>query len=214
MILALTILGFATAQKFGVGLDYIAMAGGTAALLFSGFDPEEAIRKVKWPIIMFFVGLFVIVGTVRATGLLDVLADQIMNVSGTDAMLAVLVIVPFVFILSGLVDNIPVAATMIPIVHTMIGQGLSPEPLWWGLIAACNLGGNPTPVGSIAAVIALHALEKERHIRIGWGEYLKVGGLVTVLQIALVIAYIALFRELGLFPTLGATTPGGLHGVD
>lgn len=82
VILALTILGFAFAQQLGVGLDFIAITGGTLALLFSGFDAEDAIRKVKWPIILFFVGLFVLIGTVQATGLLNVLASQITAVAG------------------------------------------------------------------------------------------------------------------------------------
>jgi Na+/H+ antiporter NhaD/arsenite permease-like protein len=202
VILALTILGFALAQQLGVGLDFIAFCGATAALLFSGFDPERAIRTVKWPIILFFVGLFVLVGTVRATGLLDVVAWQLMAIAGTSVFVALLLLVPFVFVTAGVVDNIPVAATMIPIVQNMVAGGFPAEPLWWSLIAACNLGGNPTPVGSIAAVIALHALERERGIRVGWGEYLRVGGLVTVLQIPLVIAYMELYRRLGLFPEL------------
>ncbi len=202
VILGLTILGFALAQKLGVGLDFIAFCGAAAALFFSGFDPEEAIRSVKWPVILFFVGLFVLIGTVRETGLLDILAAQIFQLSGPNVTLALIILVPFVFITAGIVDNIPVAATMIPVVRSMIASGLPAEPLWWALIAACNLGGNPTPVGSIAAVIALHALEKERGIRIGWGEYLKVGGLITLLQIPLVIGYIWLFRRFDLFPAL------------
>ncbi len=201
-ILLATIAGFALAQKLGVGLDYIAFGGATAALLFSGLAPEEAIRKVKWTIIIFFVALFVLIGSVRETGLLELLAEQILAVSGDSMGIAILLLVPFVFITAGLVDNIPVAATMIPVVQTMIARGMEAAPLWWTLIAACNLGGNPTPVGSIGAVIALHALEKERGIVVGWGEYLKVGGLVTIVQMALVLLYINLFRWLGLFPPL------------
>lgn len=202
VILALTITGFATAQQLGVGLDFIAMSAAAAALLFSGFSPEEAIKKVKWTIIVFFVGLFVLIGTVRETGLLEVLAARIYDISGDDTLIALFCIVPFVFITAGIVDNIPVAATMIPVIKTMVAKGLAAEPLWWSLIAASNLGGNSTPVGSISAVIALHALEKERDIRIGWGEYLKAGGLVTVIDIALVLAYMATFRALDLFPPL------------
>jgi Na+/H+ antiporter NhaD/arsenite permease-like protein len=201
-ILALTIIGFATAQRLGVGLDFIAISGATAALLFSGFSPEEAIKKVKWTIIVFFVALFVLIGTVQETGLLEVLAGRIYAVSGDSTMLAVLLIVPFVFITAGIVDNIPVAATMIPVVRNMIAHGLPAEPLWWAVIAACNLGGNPTPVGSVAAVIALHALERGRGMTIGWGEYLKVGGLVTLVQIGLVLAYLSVFIRFDLFPTI------------
>lgn len=201
-ILLATILGFATAQQLGVGLDFIAMAGAAAALIFSGFSPDEAIRKVKWPVILFFVGLFVLIGTVRETGLLDVLAAQIYAISGPNLFLALVLIVPFVFVTAGIVDNIPVAATMIPVIESMIARGLDAEPLWWALIAACNLGGNPTPVGSIAAVIALHALEKERNIRIGWGEYMKIGGSVTLLQVFLVVAWIWMYQVLDLYPSL------------
>ncbi|GIW70774.1 MAG: transporter [Planctomycetota bacterium] len=203
IILLLTIAGFASAQALGVGLDFIAMCGGTAAILFSGFDPEEAIKKVKWPVVLFFVGLFVMIGTVQETGLLEVLAGALLAASGDSVLVAAALLISFSFVLAGLVDNIPTAATLIPMVKTMVARGLAPEPLWWGLVAACNLGGNPTPVGSIAAVIALHALEKERGIKVGWGEYLKVGGTVTLLQLVLVIAYIFAFRELGLFPRLG-----------
>lgn len=202
IILLLTTLGFAFAQQLGVGLDFIAICGATAALLFSGFDPEEAIRKVKWPIILFFVGLFVLIGTVGATGLLEVMASQIFAITGTNMLAVLLILVPFVFVTAAIMDNIPVAATMIPVVQTMIAAGLAPEPLWWALIAASNLGGNPTPVGSIGAVIALHALERERGIRIGWGEYMKVGGTVAGLQIVLVIAYLLFYRVFNLFPDL------------
>ncbi len=202
IILGLTIIGFAFAQTLGVGLDYIAFCGGIAALLFSGFPPEQAIGKVKWPIILFFIGLFVLIGTVQDTGLLTVLAGGIYALADGELNIVIAILTPFVFITAGIVDNIPVAATMIPVVKTMIGSGMEAEPLWWTLIAACNLGGNPTPVGSIAAVIALHALEHERGIRIGWGEYLRVGGTVTLLQIFLVLAYIYAFQAFDLFPKL------------
>lgn len=202
-IILFTFIGFALAQQLKVGLDFIAFLGATAALLFSGLPPEDTIKMVKWPIILFFVGLFVLIGTVSATGLLDLLAGRIYQISGNNITLALLLIVPFVFAMAGIVDNIPMAATMIPVISSMIDKGLAAEPLWWSLIAACNLGGNPTPVGSIAAVIALHALEKERGITIGWGEYLRVGATVTVLQIFLVMAYISFFRAFDLFPQLG-----------
>jgi Na+/H+ antiporter NhaD/arsenite permease-like protein len=206
-ILLGTIAGFALAQQIGVGLDYIAFAGATAALLLSGFAPEEAIRKVNWSIIVFFVGLFVLIGTVRETGLLDVLAGQIYALSGDSVLIAIALIIPFTFITAAIVDNIPVAATMIPVIRSMIAAGLPAEPLWWSLIAACNLGGNPTPVGSIASVIALHALERERKIKIGWGEYMKIGGSVAAVQLVIVFIWMAAYYHFELFPALGPVTP-------
>jgi Na+/H+ antiporter NhaD/arsenite permease-like protein len=201
IILLLTIVGFATAQNIGVGLDFIALTGGLAALLLSGHNPEQAFKVVKWPMILFFVGLFVIVGAVEESHLLTTLAESILGISGGSQTITMLLIAVFVMILSGLVDNIPVAATLIPIVRTLELQGLEVDPLWWTLIITANLGGNSTPVGSISTVIALSALEKERGIKIGWGEYLKVGCTVLGLQAIVVIGYLLAFDQLGLFPT-------------
>ncbi len=73
--------------------------------------------------------------------------------------------------------------------------------LWWTLLLAANLGGNTTPVGSISTVIALHSLEKERKIKVGWGEFLKIGCTITAIQGVLVIGYLRLYKSLGWFPT-------------
>lgn len=199
-VLGGTIIGFATAQSLGVGLDYIAFAGATAALLFSGFSTDEAIKKVNWAIVLFFIGLFVIIGAVRASGLLDVMAAQLS--SGGNVTTAMILVAVFGLVLSGLVDNIPVAATLIPIIQTMVGSGMEAAPLWWAIILAANLGGNTTPVGSISTVIALHSLEKERKIKVGWGEFLKIGCAITVIQGILVVGYLLLYQKLNLFPKI------------
>ncbi len=199
-ILGATILGFAFAQRLGVGLDFVAFAGGTLALLGSGIHPDEAIRKVNWSMILFFVGLFVIIGSVQETGLLAWLAGQMLAVSGGDHTLTMLIMATFVMLTSGIVDNIPVAATFIPIVRAMEAQGVPGEPLWWTLVIAANLGGNSTPIGSVSSVIALNALEKEQHIKVSWAEFLKVGGGILLLQGVVVLLYLYLFDLLGLFP--------------
>lgn len=200
IILGLTIIGFATAQKVHIGLDFVAMTGGLAALLLSGRSTEEAIKVVKWPTILFFVGLFIVIGAVESSHLLDVLSKSILNLSGGSSTLMMLLIAIFVMILSGIVDNIPVAATLIPVVRALGAEGIEVDPIWWALILAANLGGNSTPVGSISSVIALSALEKERNMKIGWGEFMKVGGLILLLQSVVVLGYLLAFERLSLFP--------------
>jgi Na+/H+ antiporter NhaD/arsenite permease-like protein len=200
LILGGTILGFALAQRLHVGLDFIAFAGGTAALLLSGIYPDEAIKKVNWSMILFFVGLFVVIGAVQETGLLEWQARQMLALSGGNATMTMLILSVFVLGMSGIVDNIPVAATLIPIVRAMETQGIPGEPLWWALIITSNLGGNSTPIGSVSSVIALNALEKERDVKVGWGEFLKVGGVILALQSIVVLAYLYLFDVLKLFP--------------
>lgn len=211
IILGGTILGFALAQQLKVGLDYIAFAGGTAALLFSGLYPDEAIKKVNWSMILFFVGLFVIIGSVTETGLLDVLARGMVDMCGGHTIPTMMVLGVFVLVLSGIVDNIPVAATLIPIVRFMEtpvdqgGLGMPGEPLWWTLIITANLGGNSTPIGSVSTVIALNTLDKERGIKVGWGEFLRLGGSILLLQGILALAYLYVFAQFGLFPSRPGT---------
>lgn len=200
IILGCTIIGFALAQRIGVGLDFIAFMGATAALILSGENADEVIKKVNWAVIVFFVGLFVVIGAVQSSGLLDVLADGLMAASGGSGLKTVMFVSAFVLGLSGVVDNIPVAATLIPVVRSLGEQGLVVAPLWWALIMASNLGGNSTPVGSISTILAMSALEKERGVKVGWGEFLKVGGTIWAFQSVVVLIYIAVFYVWGLYP--------------
>ncbi len=200
VILLLTTIGFATAQTMHIGLDLVAMTGGVAALLFSGFDTEKAIKKVKWPLVVFFIGLFVIIGAVQESGLLVKLAGGIEALSGGSGTAMMLIMAVFVLVLSGIVDNIPVAATLIPITIAMGQNGADVTPLWWTLVICSNLGGNSTPVGSVSSVIALHALEQDRSIKIGWGEFLKIGGLTLFCQGVVALTYLFTFLKLDLFP--------------
>ncbi|MEZ6016356.1 MAG: SLC13 family permease [Planctomycetota bacterium] len=207
LLLAGTVIGFALAQPLGVGLDFIAMSGGAAAILFSGQDPEEAIRKVNWTVILFFVGLFVMIGAVEHSGLLQSAAGGLTSITGGNIYVAVVVLVLFVAVTSGVMDNIPVAATMVPIVTTMTAT-LPAAPLWWSLVLAANLGGNGTPIGSISGVIALSALVEGGGQKVGWGEWFRVGGLTLILQLLVVLAWVLLFTGFDLFPALPQLSAG------
>ncbi|QDU97485.1 ArsB/NhaD family transporter [Lignipirellula cremea] len=200
VILMLTVVGFAMAQPLGVGMDFIAMVGGTAALVFAGKTVEDAIGKVNWTVILFFTGLFVIIACVKETGALEALATMIKDSSESREVLIPLLTMACAFA-SAIVDNIPVAATLIPVVKDL---GAPAEPLWWSLVLGCNLGGNGTPIGSISCVIALHTLHKEAHITVGWGEFLKVGGSIMVVQSLGAVVYLLAFYWLDLFPTIAS----------
>lgn len=201
-ILAATVLGFVFAQQMGVGMDFIAMVGATAALLFAGKGVEDAIHKVNWTVILFFMGLFIIIGCVKQTGALAWVAQQVIDVSGNRMELLVPLLGGFAAIASSIVDNIPVAATLIPIVQDISGEGVPAEPLWWTLIICCNLGGNGTPIGSISCVIAIYALKKEAGVHVGWGTFLKIGGMIMLVQVAGAILYVMLAYHQGWIPEL------------
>ncbi len=204
LILVATVLGFVFAQQMGVGMDFIAMVGATAALLFAGKGVEDAIHKVNWTVILFFMGLFIIIGCVKQTGALAWVAQQVIAVSDNRIELLVPLLGGFSAIASSIVDNIPVAATLIPIVQDISGQGVPEEPLWWTLIICCNLGGNGTPIGSISCVIAIYALKKEAGVHVGWGTFLKLGGMIMLFQVVGAIVYVMLAYTQGWIPELVA----------
>lgn len=202
VILMLTVVGFALAQPLGVGMDFIAMAGGTAALLFGGRSVEDSIAKVNWTVILFFLGLFVIIGCVKGTGALAWLATQVVDLSGGRVEALVPLLTAFSAGGSAIVDNIPVAATLIPIV-SQIGGGPTPvEPLWWSVVLGSNLGGNGTPIGSISCVIALYTLKKEANQTVSWGEFFKIGGTIMILQVVGAILYLLTLEHLDWIPAL------------
>jgi Na+/H+ antiporter NhaD/arsenite permease-like protein len=204
LILLLTVTGFVFAQQLGVGMDFVAMVGATAALLFAGKGVEDAIHKVNWTVILFFMGLFVIIGCVKDTGALKLVAQQVVAISDNRMELLVPLLGGFSAIASSIVDNIPVAATLIPIVRDISAADTVPaEPLWWTLIICCNLGGNGTPIGSISCVIALYALKREEGIHIGWGSFLKMGGSIMLIQVIGAIVYVMLAYERGWIPEIG-----------
>ncbi|WP_235951997.1 ArsB/NhaD family transporter [Crateriforma spongiae] len=207
IILLVTVIGFALAGQLGVGMDFIAMVGATAALLFAGKGVEDAIGKVNWTVILFFMGLFVIIGCVKQTGALAWVAEQVVAVSGNRLALLVPLLGVFSAVASSIVDNIPVAATLIPIVRDISGGSVPAEPLWWTLVICCNLGGNGTPIGSISCVIAIYALKREVGVHVGWGQFLKLGGSVMLIQVAGAIVYILLLESQNLLPELAS------HGV-
>lgn len=206
VILMLTVVGFALAQPLGVGMDFIAMAGGTAALLFGGRSVEDSVAKVNWTVILFFLGLFLIIGCVKATGALAWLATQVVALSGGRVEALVPLLTAFSAGGSAIVDNIPVAATLIPIVSQIGGGAVPVEPLWWSVVLGSNLGGNGTPIGSISCVIALYTLKKEANQTVSWGEFFKIGGTIMILQVVGAILYLLAINHLGWIPELAPPT--------
>ncbi|MDE0865398.1 MAG: ArsB/NhaD family transporter [Rubripirellula sp.] len=202
VILLATVLGFVFAQQLGVGMDFIAMVGATAALLFAGKGVEDAIQKVNWTVIMFFMGLFIIIGCVKQTGALAWVAQQVIAFSGNEMSLLLPLLGIFSAVASSIVDNIPVAATLIPIVRDISSTGVPAEPLWWTLIICCNLGGNGTPIGSISCVIAIYALKREAGERVGWGMFMKLGGTIMLFQVIGAILYLSFIYYQGWIPSL------------
>jgi len=180
VILAI-VLGFFLHDTMGVEPAVIALLGASVMLLWSGFPPEEALERVEWATLFFFGGLFIIVGGLVETGFIDALAERIIGMIHSEAQ-AIFVISWFSAVSSAIVDNIPLTATMIPLIKAM-GSSMSTYPLWWALSLGACLGGNGTAIGASANVVVIGIAHREG-IRITFGEFLKVGAVIMFSTVA------------------------------
>jgi Na+/H+ antiporter NhaD/arsenite permease-like protein len=147
---------------------------------------------VDYKTLLFFIGLFVVVGGLEQTGVLNLIANAIAAISGNNVLLLVAIIIWFSGIASAFVDNIPFAATMIPIIKTLeVSTGVPLSTLAWSLAVGTDIGGSATPIGASANVVGISAAAQEGHF-IGWGEYCKysVPATVLVLLISTICIYV------------------------
>jgi len=192
IILALTIVLFIIYDRFHLTLEFAAMLGGIILLFLSGVDPEEVFRNLEWGTIFFFIGFFVLIGSIERSGLLEEIAKELSHVAGSNLVIAMLMLIWIGGLLSAVIDNIPVTLTLIPVVKDLaILTGLNITPLWWALLYGVVLGGNFTPLASPCGIIMLGIAKKEGY-DISFKEFAKVGAPLAILQIFISFMYVML----------------------
>lgn len=192
-ILAITIAGFVMHGVLHLESATIALSGAFLLLLITGENfLEEAINKVEWTTIFFFVGLFVLVSGLVHTGVIALLAEKAMELTGGDTQLTAFLILWLSAIASAFIDNIPFVATMIPLIQEMGNLGIEHlDPLWWSLSLGACLGGNGTIIGASANVIVAGMAAKEGH-HISFLYFMKIAFPLMLLSIVLSHLYIYL----------------------
>jgi Na+/H+ antiporter NhaD/arsenite permease-like protein len=172
----------------------VAIIGGLALLAVSRLDAEDVARDVEWPTLVFFAGLFIMVGALVNTGVIDQVARAAADAAEGRLAWASLGLLWGSGAVSGLVDNIPYVATMSPVVAELVtadGGGAQANSLWWSLALGADLGGNATAIGASANVVILGLAEKAGH-RIGFWGFTKYGLLVAAATIAICTPYVLL----------------------
>jgi Na+/H+ antiporter NhaD/arsenite permease-like protein len=187
-VLVLTILAFFVHQVIHVEPATVALAGATVALLVTRVDLQDALSKIEWPTLFFFVGLFVMVGALEATGAIEEVANGVEDLTGGDRSAELLGITWIAAAGSAVVDNIPFTTAMIPVVE-QLGGG-EDDAYWWALSLGACFGGNATIIAAAANVAAAGLTERAGR-PIGFVEFLKIGIPVTIVSIALASLYIA-----------------------
>ena len=159
-------------------------------LIAAGKDALELLKKVDYKTLVFFIGLFIVVGGLEETGILKYIADFIGDISGGDPMLMIAIILWISAIASAFVDNIPFAATMVPIIQSLSSTaGVDIRTLAWALSIGTDIGGSATPIGASANVVGTSVAAKNGH-PIGWGKYCAKLAPATVIVLAVSTVYI------------------------
>ncbi len=173
----------------------VALIGGIAAflaLLFAFKRAPHIIKRVDWQTLLFFLGLFICVGGLEETGVLKMLAEYIGDISGGNILLVIPIILWVSAFASAIVDNIPFAAAMVPIISNLSQTaGLSLPTLAWTLALGTDIGGNATPIGASANVVGIAIAEREGY-PISWGRFLKYALPATMLVVALCWLYLVI----------------------
>ncbi|MDD6311052.1 MAG: ArsB/NhaD family transporter [Firmicutes bacterium] len=166
----------------------IALSCAAIMILIGKQDVEETIRDVEWPTIAFFAFLFMVVGGLEEVGIISMLANAMMNATGTHYVVLMLVILWASAICSAVLDNIPFVATLIPMILTMQSQGIDVWPLWWAVSIGACFGGNGTLIGASANVV-MTGISAQRGYQITFIDFLKVGGPMMIMSVILATGY-------------------------
>ncbi|WP_415310793.1 SLC13 family permease [Candidatus Nitrosocosmicus sp. FF01] len=182
-------------------VSIVAIGGAAVLLIISRVSLERILHEVDWATLLFFVGLFVIVGVAEHAGLITILAKLAIGITGGDPWITFVMVIWLAGIASAFVDNIPFTTTMIPLIHTLnvdptIASSFGPEsgfqfsPLWWALALGADLGGNGTLIGSSAGVVAAGLSQKFGH-HISFVRWIKIG--FPFMLITLVVGTVVLY---------------------
>ncbi len=198
IILGATVLGFVFSQQLGLSLALIAVIGGFVMIIASKKKLELVFEKLDWNLVVFFLGLFILVNALAGVQILAFVAEQLSAILPDNAFLAGTILLWVIAIISGVVDNIVVAAAFGPILQTVAtAKTFSPDIIAWAAIFGANFGGGITPIGAPSAVIGLALLYRKTGEKIGWGEFIKTQGLATVARLLVTTIYLGILLIIG-----------------
>lgn len=187
IVMAGVVIGFLFHGALHLEPATIALAGATILMLWARSDPHHVLRDVEWTTLFFFIGLFILVEAVLQVGIIEKVAQAALRLTGSSLPMTSMLLLWFSAVASGIVDNIPYTAAMIPVVENL-GQAMPVMPLWWALAMGADLGGNATLVGAAANVVVASLAEKSGN-PISFKLFLRYGAITTFISLALASVY-------------------------
>lgn len=184
-------LAFVFHSVLGVEPSVVALTAAAVMLIISSAEIEKVLLDVEWATIGFFAGLFIVVGGLVETGVIDMLANGLIDITGGDTMITIIVLVWASAIISSFLDNIPMVATLIPIILAIGNTGVDIMPYWWAISLGACIGGIGTQIGASANVV-LSGMSKTYGYPITFMEYTKVGFPMMLVFTAISCVYLVL----------------------
>ncbi len=188
VVMAGVILGFLFHGALHLEPATIALAGATVLMLWARIDPDHVLREIEWTTLFFFIGLFILVEALVEVGIIEVVAQAALRLTDGNLQMTSMLLIWLSAVASGVVDNIPYTATMIPVVENL-GKAMPVGPLWWSLALGADLGGNATLVGAAANVVVANLAAKSGQ-PISFGLFLRYGVITTFLSLVLASLYV------------------------
>ena len=192
IVLTAVFVGFVAHKQIHMEPSLVAMTGAGILIVISGLSRDFYLSAVEWETLLFFAGLFVMVGTLVKTGVIDKLAHAASHAIGGSPWVTTMLILGVSFLFSGFVNNVPYAATMTPIVgqfassmHDFNSQGV----LWWALIMGTVMGGNLTAVGASANVVVMGIAQRSGN-PVSFGTFTQKGAVVTAVSFVISVGYL------------------------
>jgi Na+/H+ antiporter NhaD/arsenite permease-like protein len=192
IVLVAVFVGFVGHSVFHVEPSVVALLGAGILVLISRSAPRHYLASVEWETLLFFAGLFIMVGALVEAGVIATLARLATDATGGDALFAVMLVLFVSALLSGVIDNIPYVATMSPLVAELAAGVPDPghaQALWWALALGADFGGNLTAVGASANVVVL-GIAARNGAPISFWDFTKKGAVITLITIALAAPYL------------------------
>ncbi|MFQ5932351.1 MAG: ArsB/NhaD family transporter [Nitrospiraceae bacterium] len=162
LVLGGVVIFFFLHHSLHIQAGFVALIGAVAALFWLQPDLDEVLEGIEWPVLIFFAALFVVVGGLEASGLLELVGESLTDLSSRDLILMGVVLIWGAAVASAIIDNIPFTIVMIPIIQSLARPGLDITPLWWALALGAGFGGNGTPIGSTANIVVVSLSEKTK----------------------------------------------------
>jgi Na+/H+ antiporter NhaD/arsenite permease-like protein len=192
IVLAMVFAGFVAHKEIHMEPSLVAMTGAGILIIISGLSREFYLSSVEWETLLFFAGLFIMVGALVRTGVIENLAHAASHVTHGNEWLTTMLILVVSFLFSGFVNNVPYAATMTPIVAEFVESihgHASSGVLWWSLLLGTVLGGNLTAVGASANIVVVGIAERSGNPISFWG-FTRRGAVVTAVSFVISVAYL------------------------